>query len=173
MGISRTKVNALQDDDGSNTVGTLYKKQNVVDIYDDVDAYIQSAFVWTPRVYNAANYFASGAMTWTVEAGDQTDRYRRFEKSLIYQFQIDGASISGTPSTDLRILLPLGLLSAAAYGEPFYFIEGVKHQVGLVTLAAGSPHLRLLRGAAGGFETWTPGANHLTCYGKIEIDTTT
>jgi hypothetical protein len=66
---------------------------------------------WTDVPYNAADFYASGSMTWTVEAGDLRGyRYMIVGKTLFIQFAIVGSSVGGTASTALMIKLPAGLV---------------------------------------------------------------
>ena len=84
MAISRTKVNALINDDGSGTVGTLFAKQNMVDVYDDVDAFVTN---WTTFV-----------PTWTnlsVGNGTPQAKWARVNKVIL----VDLLVVFGTTTT--------------------------------------------------------------------------
>jgi len=70
MSISRTKVNALVNDDSTNTTGTLLAKQNFVDIYDDIDAFIEGVTgTWTPNLLFGG---AAVGMTYGTRTGTYT-----------------------------------------------------------------------------------------------------
>lgn len=101
--IDRTVFNALVDDDGSNGLGTILTK-NVVKtaIMDPVDAAITAD--WIVPTFNAAAFFGTGALVWTVEAGDLASfAYRRQGNTMQVAFQLNTTSLSGTPNAQLNI----------------------------------------------------------------------
>jgi hypothetical protein len=62
---------------------------------------------WTTPPFNAGDFTASGAMTWTVAAGNViTYAYNIIGKTMTVAFGIDGAAIGGTPSNILFIAIP-------------------------------------------------------------------
>jgi hypothetical protein len=171
MSISRTKVNALVDDDGSGAVGTQWAKARVVDIYDDIDAYVGPFGTWQTRAYAGGNYTANGSMTWGVDSGDIVkEAFRRFEKSLIFQFNFGTTTVGGTPNTDLEILLPLGLIASGVNNGWLYYIENATHGQGLIQISASGTKIRLLKNS---FANWTALTNLVTVIGRVELETTT
>lgn len=63
--------------------------------------------------FDAANFTASGAMTWTVGSGDVvTYAYVVSGDVMTLFFNLSATSVGGTPSTQLRIALPAGLVVA-------------------------------------------------------------
>lgn len=51
MPINRAPFNALVDDDGSNTVGTVWNKTQIKNVLlDPMDAFVSNGGVWTPYV---------------------------------------------------------------------------------------------------------------------------
>jgi len=64
---------------------------------------------WTAPAFDAGNFTADGAMTWTVEAGDvQTLAYTIIDKTMVVTVRIVSSTVGGTPSTGLLILIPAG-----------------------------------------------------------------
>jgi hypothetical protein len=62
---------------------------------------------WIQRSFDAARFTASGAMTWTVDAGDVvTDAYIVLGKTVIYSLTLANSTTGGTASTELRVTLP-------------------------------------------------------------------
>jgi len=105
MALDRTWFNALVDDDGSNTVGTVWNKAQIAALLDSVDAALiaeSRRTVWTP------------ALVSTVEgnnvalAGSTIDcRYHRTGDAVYYTLYLAGLTIPA-PTAHLRIWgLPL------------------------------------------------------------------
>lgn len=128
--VDRTAYNALIDDSGSGTDGSVWDKADVNDILNAIDALFSSATglkcggpllernrtanvgEWTSVAYNAANFTAS-AGTWTVGATDQlTFKYMLVGKTLFVTFAFDATSTSAGMGTNLRIPIPGGFVSA-------------------------------------------------------------
>jgi hypothetical protein len=80
---------------------------------------------WTTPDYSAGNFTASGAMTWTVEAGDViTYAYNIIGKTMTVAFGIDGAAIGGTPSNILFIAIPGGKTASKITMNPVLIFNG-------------------------------------------------
>jgi len=64
MALDRTWYNALIDDDGSNTVGTVWGKDDIKNLLDSVDVEIarvnSGRLAWTPSFYTAEGVPISG-----------------------------------------------------------------------------------------------------------------
>ena len=70
---------------------------------------------WVEIPFDAGNFTSSGTMTWTVEAGDVfAHRYLRLNKLLILQFVSSNTTVGGTPSTELRVALPPGIVAVGS-----------------------------------------------------------
>ncbi len=73
---------------------------------------------FTTPGFSAGDYTASGAMTWTVGAGDVTTmRYLIIGKLMIVLFYIATSTVGGTPHNQLRITIPAGKLAAVQCGN--------------------------------------------------------
>ena len=126
---------------------------------------------WQTRAYAAGNYTANVSMTWGVDAGDIIkEGFRRFEKTLVFQFNFGTTTVGGTLNTDLEILLPLGLVASGVNNGWLYYIENATHGQGLIQISASGTKLRLLKS---GFANWTAQTNLTTVIGRIELETTT
>jgi hypothetical protein len=101
MAITRT---AMIDDDGSGTTGTIINNAWKQQFYDQIDAAVGA---WVDVPYAASN-FTSAAGTWTVDSGDQlTFGYARVGRLVTFMINLATTVLSGAPSLDLRIRLPL------------------------------------------------------------------
>ena len=111
MAITRT---AMVDDDGSGTTGTVINNAWKQELYDQIDGLVVPIGTWINTPFSAADYSASGAMTWTVEAGDVIfDTYCLIGKSMFWSFDLNATAIGGTAGTQLRKKLPAGLVPAS------------------------------------------------------------
>jgi hypothetical protein len=108
MTIDRTWYNALVNDDGSGTTGSVLDKSDLDDLLDTIDAMVTD---WTAVTYNAANFTAS-AGTWTVDAGDQiTYRWSLVNKTMHLRVTLTNTTVSAPAS--LRVAIPGGHTSLA------------------------------------------------------------
>ena len=77
---------------------------------------------WTTPAFNAADFTASGSMTWTVEAGDvMTYQYMIIGKTMWVNFRLYTTVVGGTPSANLLIKIPSGKVTqgTAEHGGVF------------------------------------------------------
>jgi hypothetical protein len=129
---------------------------------------------WITVAFNAANFGASGAQTWTLTSPDVAGlAYWLRGRQLTVTFSLDTTSVGGTPSTALHIL-------QAAYGG---FTGGSTQYSGVMTLAsdngtlvdayvqanASATVLRILKKT---LANWTAAANTTTAYGTIIMGVT-
>ena len=74
--------------------------------------------------FAGGNFTASGAMTWTVAAGDvYANRFTQVGRWLIWDVWLYRTAVGGTPSTALRIALPAGLVAAGNAAGPCSVID--------------------------------------------------
>lgn len=70
-----------------------------------ITGYDQGAWILIP--FAAGNFTASGAMTWTVAAGNVTDQsYRLSGTALTYSVNVSATTIGGVVDSELRITTP-------------------------------------------------------------------
>lgn len=129
---------------------------------------------WTAVAHDAANFTASGSMTWTVEAADQVSfGYMIIGKTMFVRFTLNGTSVGGTVSTELRIRIPAGGVAAAAGGSPtigaIRSFDNGTDTVGFCGVVAGATYIRCWRG---GFTNWALSTNNTSVQGTamFEID---
>jgi hypothetical protein len=87
---------------------------------------------WITVPYSAANYTASGAMTWTVPALSVTDHsYRISGNTITFSLNVSSTTIGGTPDLELRAALPFlcgitnsGPCQSLSPGTPITFSSG-------------------------------------------------
>lgn len=74
---------------------------------------------WVRPSFSAGDFTASGAMTWTVGAGDVTEyAYTLVGKTMTVSFAIGTTTVAGVVDTTLFIKIPDGKTAAAASGTP-------------------------------------------------------
>lgn len=62
---------------------------------------------WTTPTFDAGDFTASGAMTWTVAEADAVNyQYMIIGKTMYVNFYVQLTTVGGTPSTELRIAIP-------------------------------------------------------------------
>ena len=109
MAITRTPI---IDDDGTGTTGTVINNAWKQELYDQIDA-ADAAAAWITIPYSAADFTASGSMTWTVDAGDVVVlRYLTIGKLATLLVDLSNTTVGGTPSTHLDFHLPVALTPA-------------------------------------------------------------
>lgn len=184
MAINRTPFNALVDDDGTNTVGSVWNKTQIKNVLlDPIDADLllkatlaspaltgvptaptaapgtnttqlaTTAFVataaaaplWVPVAYSAANFVGTGAMTWTVDAGDQVRfSYLLSGKTLTVSFWINTSSLTGTATNEIRLTIPAGKTSAA-YSAGIVWLNNPGSMAGVINAPAGQTYLQIYK----------------------------
>jgi hypothetical protein len=98
MAINRTPFNALVDDDGSNTVGSIWGKQDIKDvILDPVDAFVSNGGVWSTY---APNWGGGDAIGPTLNNGVLSGRYLQIGKwiDLVIVLKMGSTTSFGTSS---------------------------------------------------------------------------
>ncbi len=89
------------------------------------------------NTYNAGDFTGSGSQTWTVQVGDVTaSNYLVRGRTLYVNLAIDNASVGGTPSTQLRAVLPGGFSALSAFtltGQAMQALDNNNSVVGIVS----------------------------------------
>lgn len=114
------------------------------------------------------NFTAGGSGTWTVESADQqTYEYDLVAKEITVAFSLVGTTVGGTPSDELYIAIPGGLLAAGTYVGIFYYEDaGGTGTAGYWIVASGDAVIRIrkLNNAA-----WTTGTNNTSIRGTARF----
>jgi hypothetical protein len=110
--------------------------------------------------FNAGDYTASGAMTWTVGSGNVTSfLWALTGKTLTIWLAIAGSTAGGVASTTLSVKIPGGFTAAAALQQPFTIENnGVFTSIGSVSVAASGTVMDFFIDAAVS-GNWTLSAN--------------
>jgi len=149
MPINRAPFNALVDDSGNGTSGSIWNKaaiQNV--LLDPIDAI--PTFQNVP--FSAGNFGAASPMVWTVGAGALIDnRYAVIGKSvLIWSFYISWFSgsnvLSGSPTAQLFMTIPGGKAGASTTILALDYcagIVGVNQMAGLQVSPSGGGYITI------------------------------
>lgn len=103
----------------------------------------QGAFITV--AYSAGNFTANGTMTWTVDSGDQeTYAYYLSGRTINLVYSIGASTIGGTPNTQLRIAIPLGLVCANTTQVSYLFnSDNITARNGVSLAAATEAYVRL------------------------------
>ena len=139
MPITRT---SWIDDSGGGTDGTIINNAEKQLLYNQIDAFGLTIGdgAWTNVPFNAGNFGAAGAMTWTVEAGDiLQNRYLLMGKTLFWSGYFFTTTLGGTASAQLRVNLPIvgAQVASIRYLLPVAYIgDGGTNTTGYIETAA-------------------------------------
>lgn len=117
MAITRTPI---IDDNGTGTTGTVIDNAWKQEFYGQIDAALAglAGVPWTRIPFNAADFTASGSMTWTVPSGGVNQFHYCTISAVklgIVMFDISG-TVAGTLSTTLVMRIPLTVAAGLAAG---------------------------------------------------------
>lgn len=176
MAISRTHYNALVDDSGGPIPdGTPWTKARVGDLLDDIDL----IGVWQSPAFNAADYTASGAMTWTLDSGDVVTRaYVLIGKgtagsgTLTVAWDLITTTVGGTVGTGLRMAIPGGYTAARTVTNPYVYMQTAGTWVtGYAQVLGGSTYITFYNSSFG-VTTWALSTNLTSLAGQITFEVT-
>ena len=157
--VDRTAYNALVDDSGGGTDGSVWDKADVADILNAIDALFSSATglkcngpllernraanvgEWTSVTFAAGNFTGSGAMTWTLDSADQTTlAYMLVGKTLWVSFNLGNTTVGGTVNISLQIAIPGGFTATKQMVAPILISDNGGTQVAgyAVVVASGN-----------------------------------
>ncbi len=124
---------------------------------------------WTTPAFDAANFTASGSMTWTVEAADvKTFSYLIIGKTMFLTVKLENTTVGGTPDTVLYIKIPESKLAAkGAYG-PYLSFDNNVGALGMWRTGAGIGNIYLYRNPAG--DAWSAVTNAACVYVSITVE---
>ena len=151
MALDRTWWNNLVDDDGSNTVGTVWNKTQIKALLDSVDvALVGVSGPWVDVAYSAGNFsILAGSGTWTVASGHQlTFSYQRSGSVVLVNLALQGTTITGSPAI-LGIQWPAGLPSPRNYTRQAAVLYHTSGPAGQMTFDPGQTKLYIWRDSGG------------------------
>ncbi len=146
---------------GSGSMQVVYNKTTAVWV---VVSHTQGARI--TAAYAAGNFTASGAMTWTVDSGDQSVDYHLSGSLLTVFFTIVTSTVGGVVANSLLILIPGGhtpaifSLNAGTYIVP---VAGVA-EAGYTLVVAADTHIYVQRLTN---TAWVLGTNVVDVEGTI------
>jgi hypothetical protein len=125
-----------------------------------------SSFVSVP--YIAGNFFANGAMTWTVPSGSVgTFGYSLIKKMMTVFFQLLNTTVGGTPSDTLQIRIPGGYVAKRTILNTYYAADNGVAQIAPVYVLAGQNAIQLIKT---NFSAWTASAANTQISGQITFE---
>jgi hypothetical protein len=163
------------DDDGTGGTGTVINNAEKTTIYNQIDTALASLeglavpAAWTTPAYNAADFTAQGAMTWTVDAGDViTFAYTISGKRMTVAFLFATTTIGGTPSFRLRFKIPSAKVAAKTTVNPVWVSNnGVALAGGYAQVDPAGTTIDIYLLAQGNFAA---GTNNNYIYGQITFE---
>jgi len=118
--------------------------------------------------FAGGNFTASGAMTWTVAAGDvYANRFTQVGRWLIWDVWLYTTAVGGTPSTALRIALPAGLVAAGNAAGPCSVIDNGTATNGYYQVDDAGTFVSIYRAQTGG--NWAVSAGNTTVAAQFRI----
>ena len=123
---------------------------------------------WTTPAFSAANFTASGSMTWTVaEANVTCYKYRIVGKTMTVIFSIGNTTVGGTPDTTLQIKVPASKTGASTNdSNPCFVSDNGTASIGYALVSGTDILIRKVP-----ITNWTAGTGQ--CIGQITFETTT
>lgn len=112
----------------------------------DLDALAASGAgsAWLTPTYAGTDFTASGSMTWTVASGDRTTLASVVSgKEMTVAWVLDSTTVAGTPSTQLKILIPQGKTATKTVVGVHYYSDNGTAGVGKCFVTAGQTSISL------------------------------
>lgn len=101
---------------------------------------------WTDVAYNAANFTASGTMTWTVVAGNHVAyAYSLVGKTLTVIFNFQNTNVGGAADISLIIPIPGGLVSELQVLNSIRIRNAATYLTGYAVVVAGGTQILFRR----------------------------
>lgn len=107
---------------------------------------------WHDIPFNAADFTASGTMTWTPAGGVSLNRYALLGRNtMLWELSLGTSVLAGTPSNTLYIRVPCGKLARNVGAELFSGFIGLNPYEQLFAYWADSQRLAISRMATNAF----------------------
>lgn len=99
---------------------------------------------WAVVPFNAVDYTATAPMTWTVDQADVNSyAYSIRGKTIVLAVNVYNSSVGGTPSLELQVKLPLGLIVKRKVNGYCLIGENGSLEIGGAFVEAGNTSLRI------------------------------
>jgi hypothetical protein len=126
---------------------------------------------WTQVAYNAGDFSANGAMTFTVAAGDLADfAYTKNGRTMTVSIRIEGATIAGTPDSTLIIQIPGGFTATRTVFTSCLIRNNAVYGHGHFLVAGGTTEMRVQIAT---LANWTAAVDDIVVNASITFETTT
>jgi hypothetical protein len=126
--------------------------------------------VWTAVAYSAANFFGTGTMNWSVDAGDQLRfAYLLHGKTLTVSFWFNSTSLTGTATNEIRLIIPAGKTSAGYSASGSLWLNNPGSALGVIYAPSGQTYLSLYNSSQSNF---TLSTNTFTVSGTFAFEIT-
>ena len=123
---------------------------------------------WTTPAFDAGNFTASGAMTWTVAAGDViTYSYIITGKIMTVIFNLKETTVGGTPAAELRIAIPGSQVSTKAIITPCLVYDGTAWATGKIVIPVGGTYMSIYKIDN---SNWTAGTDDHYINGEVTFE---
>jgi hypothetical protein len=127
---------------------------------------------WTTPAFGAGNFTANNAMTWTVQPGDVTTyAYTLVGKMMTVMFHLITTTVSGTPSTQLRITIPGGNTAAKRTRAWCQNFNNSTHTASFCEVTAGGTTINIYKDLTSA-TNWTTERKLTETYGQITLEIT-
>jgi hypothetical protein len=155
----------MVDDDGSGTVGTIINNAWKTELYNQIDATPAGGGIWSDVPYWAIVFHAPPGTFSVPEGGLVAFRHLTLGKLMIVQFELGGASVSGSPTA----LLIDFQTPAVPVGNPLtlsgFFLDAGTNTFGYVQ-AQGVPGGIRITNVKWDWQVWKPAAANTTLWGQ-------
>ncbi len=124
---------------------------------------------WITGAFSAGDFTGSGAMTWTVDAGDVlTFKYRLLGRTLTMMFNINTSTVGGTAGAILYMKIPAGFACALSFDATYFYSDaGGAYLQYYVDVGAGGTTMGCLKQGAA---TWTLTTNLTQVFGTLTFE---
>lgn len=186
VNITTTKIATFAHQSGSSSAGNKFfnmatsaatpiaAQGSVAFAHDGTDWRLvhHAQGAWITPTFAAGDYTASGAMSWTVGAGDvSTMAYRLSGSILEILFYLAATTVGGTPNTQLLRVVPGGFTIAKAFTSTTRTTNNGTSQVGLFTSAALATQLSVFVDATG-TSNWAASTDNSGVQGQCFVEVT-
>jgi hypothetical protein len=124
---------------------------------------------WPTPTYDAANFTAQSAMTWTVESGDvKTYAYTTVGKKMTVAFYIATSTVGGTPANRVYIKIPDSKVATKHVRTTCVVLDNGTAGIGMADVAASGTTISIYKDAVG--NNFSAATNTTEVYGEIEFE---
>lgn len=124
---------------------------------------------WNEVAYDATRFTASGSQTWAVEEADVTTMvYQLRGRTMLLAWALATTVVGGTPSTQLRIAIPRGLIAKRTIDGVYRADDNGTVAAALCRVTAGNTYVELYRNI-NGTGNWAAGTSGVSGHMTFEV----